>query len=43
MHTTIVTIPHETIALELCTELVKQGKTFRCVKTPHGWVFEVLS
>jgi hypothetical protein len=39
---TIVTIPHEKIALELCTKLVKQGKTFRCQKKPSGWEFEVL-
>ena len=40
--TTVVIIPHEKIALELCAELVKQGKTFRCVKKPYGWEFEVL-
>ena len=30
MSPTVVLIPHEKIALELCGELVKQGKTFRC-------------
>ena len=39
---TVVNIPHEKIALELCVELVKQGKTFRCVRTATGWEFEVL-
>lgn len=39
---TIVIIPHEKIVLELCAELVKRGKTFRCEKTPSGWTFEVL-
>lgn len=43
MTTAVVFIPHEKIALELCTELVKQGKTFRCEKKPDGWEFEVLS
>ena len=43
LSTTIVVIPHEKIALELCAELVKQGKTFRCAKTVSGWEFEVLS
>ena len=33
---TVVLIPHEKIALELCVELVKQGKTFRCEKTSGG-------
>lgn len=40
---TIISIPHEKLALELCAELVKQGKTFRCEKKPGGWEFEVLS
>jgi hypothetical protein len=40
--TTIVTIPHEKTALELCAALVKQGKTFRCTRTDTGWEFEVL-
>ncbi len=39
----VVVIPHERVALELCGELVKQGKTFRCEKKPGGWEFEVLS
>jgi len=41
---TVITIPsqHEKTALELCEKLVKQGKTFRCQKTPTGWEFEVL-
>jgi hypothetical protein len=43
MRSTIINIPHEKTALELCAELVKQGKTFRCAKTPAGWEFEVLS
>ena len=43
MSTTVVLIPHEKIALELCAELVKQGKTFRCEKTSAGWEFQVLS
>jgi len=43
MRNTVVMIPHEKIALELCAELVKQGKTFRCEKTQSGWAFEVLS
>ena len=43
MLTTVVLIPHEKITLELCVELVKQGKTFRCEKTLGGWAFEVLS
>ena len=43
MHVTVINIPHEKIALELCTELVKQGKTFRCEKTSAGWEFQVLS
>jgi hypothetical protein len=42
-NTTVVIIPHEKIALELCIELVKLGKTFRCVQKPSGWEFEVLS
>jgi len=42
-NTTVITIPHEKLALELCVELVKQGKTFRCEKTFGGWAFEVLS
>jgi hypothetical protein len=42
-HTTVITIPHEKIALELCAKLVQQGKTFRCVKTSNGWSFEVLT
>ena len=42
-NTTVINIPHEKIALELCGELVKQGKTFRCERTPSGWEFEVLS
>ena len=42
-NTTVITIPHEKLALELCVELVKQGKTFRCEKTQGGWAFEVLS
>lgn len=41
--TTIVIIPYEKLALELCVELVKQGKTFRCEKKASGWEFEVLS
>jgi hypothetical protein len=41
MSTTVVFIPHEKIALELCIELVKRSKTFRCEKTPGGWAFEV--
>jgi len=40
---TIINIPHEKTALELCTELVKQGKTFRCEKKAGGWEFEGLS
>lgn len=36
MNITVVVIPHEKTALELCAELVKQGKTFHCEK------FEVL-
>ena len=43
LNTTVVVIPHEKIALELCAELVKRGKTFRCEKKPSGWEFEVLS
>ena len=43
MHATVIHIPHEKIALELCAELVKQGKTFRCAKTSAGWEFQVLS
>ena len=43
MSTTVVLIPHEKTALELCAELVKQGKTFRCEKKPSGWECEVLS
>jgi hypothetical protein len=43
LNTTVVIIPHEKIALELCIELVKRGKTFRCEKTAGGWEFEVLS
>jgi len=43
MHTTVVVIPHEKLALELCAKLVKQGKTFRCWKKPSGWKIEVLS
>ena len=43
LNTTVVIIPHEKIAQELCTELVKQGKTFRCEKKPSGWEFEVMS
>ncbi len=43
MHTTVVIIPHEKTALELCAELVKRGKTFRCEKKPNGWAIEVLS
>jgi hypothetical protein len=40
---TIVSIPHEKTALDLCIELVKQGKTFRCRKKKSGgWEFEVL-
>ena len=42
-HTTVVVIPHEKTALELCAELVKQGKTCRCEKKAGGWEFEVLS
>ena len=42
MSTTVVLIPHEKIALELCVELVKRGKTFRCEKTTGGWAFQVL-
>jgi hypothetical protein len=42
MLSTTVVIPHAKIALELCTELVKQGKTFRCTKKAGGWEFEVL-
>ena len=42
MPTTVVVIPHEKIALELCAELVKRGKTFRCEKKPGGWEIEVL-
>ena len=42
-NTTVVVIPHEKIALELCAELVKLGKTFRCEKTAAGWEFEVRS
>lgn len=39
---TVVVIPSEKIALELCVELVKRGKTFRCEKTKAGgWAFEV--
>ena len=40
---TVVVIPHEKIAQELCVELVKRGKTFRCEKTPSGWEFEVFA
>ena len=44
MSITIVIIPHEKIALELCAKLVKQGKLFRCEKKVDGsWEFEVLS
>ena len=43
MNTTVVSIPHEKTALELCVELVKQGKTFRCTRTRSGWKFEVQS
>lgn len=43
LNTTVIVIPHEKIALELCVELVKRGKTFRCEKKPSGWEFEVLS
>ena len=43
MHKIIIHIPHEKIALDLCAELVKQGKTFRCEKKALGWEFEVLS
>lgn len=43
LNTTVVVIPHEKIALELCAELVKLGKTFRCEKKASGWEFEVLS
>lgn len=45
MSITTVVIPreHEKLALELCAELVKQGKTLRCEKKPSGWEFEVLS
>lgn len=39
---TVVLIPHKKIALELCAELVKLSKTFRCTKKPGGWEFEVL-
>lgn len=41
--TTIINIPREEIALKLCAELVKQGKTFRCEKKADSWEFEVLS
>jgi hypothetical protein len=40
--TTVVVVPREETALELCAELVKQRKTFRCEKTPQGWAIEVL-
>jgi hypothetical protein len=40
---TIINIPNEKAALDLCAELVKQGKTFRCEKKAGGWEFEVLS
>ena len=43
LNTTVVIIPHEKIALELCIELVKRAKTFRCEKKAGGWEFEVLS
>ena len=42
-NTTVINIPHEKIAQELCAKLVKQGKTFRCAKTVGGWEIEVLS
>lgn len=40
--TTVVLIPHEKMARELCVELVKRGKTFRCERKSDGWEFEVL-
>lgn len=40
---TVINISHDKIALELCTELVKLGKTFRCAKKANDWEFEVLS
>jgi len=42
MHATVVLIRHEKTALELCAELIKQGKTFRCAKKAGGWEFEVM-
>lgn len=34
-------IPFEKDAREICCELVKQGRVFRCEKTENGWEFEV--
>lgn len=39
----IINIPDEKLAMELCAELVKQGKTFRCTRTLGGWEIEVQS
>jgi len=41
--TTILEIPHENLALELCVRFVKEGKTFRCTRTKNGWEFEVVN